>query len=127
MKPITFFPGNSTFDTIFRQTKLTVELFAWPKGGYSINLIQVLILLVLALIVVFVAERLTKGKVGGLAVGVVLTIIGAYVVQAVTTSNKLPDLSIEGVSIISSLVGAIIVGVFYILIRARFSSGKSEK
>lgn len=126
MKPITFFPGNSTFDTIFRQTKLTVELFAWPKGGYSINLIQLIILLVLALIVVFVAERLTKGKVGGLAVGVILTIIGAYVVQAVTSSNKIPDFAIEGVSIVSSLVGAIIVGVFYILIRARFAGGKKE-
>lgn len=124
MKPITFFPGNSTFDTIFRQTKLTVEVFAWPKGGYSINLIQLIILLVLALIVVFVAERLTKGKVGGLAVGVILTIIGAYIIQAVTVG--IPDILIENIRIVSSLLGAIIIGVFYILIRARFSGGKEK-
>lgn len=122
MKPITFFPGNGTFDTIFRQTKLTVEVFGWPKGGYSINLIQLLILLVLALIVIFVAERLTKGKVGGLAIGVILTIIGAYIIQTVTVG--IPDMLIENIRIISSLLGAIIIGVFYILIRARFSSSK---
>lgn len=122
MKPIKFFPGNGTFDTIFRQTKLTVEVFGWPKGGYSINLIQLLILLVLALIVIFVAERLTKGKVGGLAIGVILTIIGAYIIQTVTVG--IPDMLIENIRIISSLLGAIIIGVFYILIRARFSSSK---
>jgi hypothetical protein len=124
VKPITFFPGNATFDTIFRQTKLTVEVFGWPKGGYSINLIQLIILLVLALVVVFVTERLTKGKVGGLAIGVILTIIGAYIIQAVTVG--IPDILVENIRIISSLVGAIIIGVFYILIRARFSSGKEK-
>ncbi len=114
--------GN-ILDLIFHQTKLTVWVFGWPSDGYSINLIQFIILLLLAVIVVFITEKLTKSKVGGLTVGVIITLIGAYIFQSVT--KGVPDFSIEKVRIVSSLVGAIIISVFYTLIRARFS--KSEK
>ena len=122
MKPISLVPTNGILDTIFHKTSMTIQIMGWPAKGYSINLIQFIILLVLALIVVFVTERLTTSKVGGLAVGVIITLIGAYVIQSVTTG--IPDLAIENVRVVSSLIGAIIISVFYTLIRARTSKGK---
>jgi uncharacterized membrane protein YeaQ/YmgE (transglycosylase-associated protein family) len=117
-------PNSGIWGQIFYQTRATLQVFGWPKPAYSINLIQLIILLILAVVVVFVTERLTKNKVGGLAVGVLLTVIGAIIIQEVT--RGLWDFSFEGVRIISSLVGAIIVGVFYVLIRAQFSGNKSK-
>lgn len=125
MKSFDPIPHTGILDLIFYKTQAQLQVFGWPAKGYSINLIQLIIVLALAVIVVFVTERLTRGKVGGLLVGVIITLIGAFVIQAVTTS--IPDFVFEGVRIVSSLVGAIIIGVFYILIRARFSGGKSEK
>jgi uncharacterized membrane protein YeaQ/YmgE (transglycosylase-associated protein family) len=50
---------------------------------------------------------------------VILTVIGAYLVE---TYARIPfDFAFEGVLIVSSLIGAIIVGVFYTLIRGQFS------
>ena len=121
VKPVTFIPKSGILHQIFHQTDMTVQVADWPSGGYSINLIQLLILLALAVIVVYVTEKLTKSKVGGLVAGVVITVIGAYIFQSVT--NKVPDISIEGIRIVSSLIGAIIISVFYTLIRAQFSKG----
>jgi uncharacterized membrane protein YeaQ/YmgE (transglycosylase-associated protein family) len=121
VKPVTFIPTTGILNQIFHQTRMTVQVADWPAGGYSINLIQLLILLALAVIVVYVTEKLTKSKVGGLVAGVIITVIGAYIFQSVT--NKVPDISIEGIRIVSSLIGAIIISVFYTLIRAQFSKG----
>lgn len=117
-----FIPTTGIFNQIFHQTRATVQVLDWPNPAFSINLIQLIILLILAVVVVFVTERLTKNKVGGLGIGVVLTVIGAYLIQSFT--KGIWDFSLEGVRIISSLVGAIIIGVFYILIRAQFSKSK---
>jgi uncharacterized membrane protein YeaQ/YmgE (transglycosylase-associated protein family) len=123
MKSFDPIPRQGILNQIFYQTNANIRIFNWPAGGYSINLIQFIILLILAIIVVFVTEQLTKSKVGGLAVGVIITLIGAAIIQAVTSG--LPDFLFEGVRVVSSLVGAIIISVFYTLIRARFS--KSQK
>ena len=113
-------PSSGILDQIFHKTNMTIQVFGWPAKGYSINLIQLIILLLLAVIVVFVAEKLTRSKVGGLFVGVIITLIGAYIIQAAT--DKIPDLlSIEGVHIVYALIGAIIIAVFYTLIRAQFA------
>lgn len=113
-------PSSGILDQIFHKTDMTIQVFGWPAKGYSINLIQLIILLLLAVIVVFVTEKLTKSKVGGLFVGVIITLIGAYIIQAAT--DKIPDLlSIEGVHIVYALIGAIIIAVFYTLIRAQFA------
>lgn len=119
MKSFDPIPHTGVLDQIFYQTNAHLQLFGWPAQGYSINLIQFIILLVLAVIVVFVTERLTKSKIGGLAVGVIVTLIGAFIIQSVTT--RLPDFAFEGVRVLSSLLGAIIVGVFYVLIRGQFA------
>lgn len=117
-----FIPTTGIFNQIFHQTRASVQILDWPTPAFSINLIQLIILLILAVVVVFVTERLTKNKVGGLGVGVVLTVIGAYLIQYYT--KGIPDFGLEGVRIISSLIGALIIGVFYVLIRAQFSKSK---
>lgn len=115
-------PMNSFFNTIFRQTSLTVKVFNIPAGGYTINLIQLIILLILAIAVNAITERLTSRKVGGLFFATVITIIGVYLINAFVT---LPfDFEIEGIRIIGALIGAIIIAVFYTLIRAQTSSSK---
>jgi uncharacterized membrane protein YeaQ/YmgE (transglycosylase-associated protein family) len=112
-------PHTGILNTIFYQTDLTIRVLDWPANGYHINLIQLIILIVLALVVIFVTERLTGKKPGSLVVGVILTVIGAYLVE---TYARIPfDFAFEGVLIVSSLIGAIIVGVFYTLIRGQFS------
>ncbi|HEX9038129.1 MAG TPA: hypothetical protein VF808_14185 [Ktedonobacterales bacterium] len=121
MKSFDPIPHSGILDLIFYQTRAQFQVLGWPSKGYAINLIQLIILLILAVVVVWVTERLTKSKVGGLVAGVILTLIGAYIIQSVTTS--IPDFVFEGVRVVSSLVGAIIIGVFYTLIRARLSGG----
>ncbi len=112
-------PHTGILNTIFYQTDLTIQVLDWPANGYHINLIQLIILIVLALVVIFVTERLTSKKPGSLVTGVILTVIGAYLVE---TYARIPfDFAFEGVLIVSSLLGAIIVGVFYTLIRGQFS------
>jgi len=118
--PDYFFPMNSFFNTVFRQTSMTVKVFDIPSGGYTINLIQLIILLILAIAVNAITERLTSRKVGGLFLATVITIIGVYLINAFVT---LPfDFAIEGIRIIGALIGAIIIAVFYTLLRARTSS-----
>jgi uncharacterized membrane protein YeaQ/YmgE (transglycosylase-associated protein family) len=112
-------PHTGILNTVFYQTDMTIQVLDWPVNGYHINLIQLIILIVLALVVIFVTERLTSKKPGSLVTGVILTVIGAYLVE---TFARIPfDFAFEGVLIVSSLLGAIIVGVFYTLIRGQFS------
>jgi uncharacterized membrane protein YeaQ/YmgE (transglycosylase-associated protein family) len=112
-------PHTGILNTVFYQTDMTIQVLDWPVNGYHINLIQLIILIVLALVVIFVTERLTSKKPGSLVTGVILTVIGAYLVE---TYARIPfDFAFEGVLIVSSLLGAIIVGVFYTLIRGQFS------
>jgi hypothetical protein len=117
-------PHTGIFNQIFYLTNARLLILDWPKGGYTINLIQFIVLLVLAIVVVYVTELLTKNKLGGLAIGVILTLLGAFLMQSLTRS--IPDFMFEGVRIISSLLGALIVGVFYVLIRAQFAKSGSS-
>lgn len=112
-------PHTGIFNQIFYLTNAHLVIMDWPQGGYTINLIQFIVLLVLAMVVVYVTELLTKNKVGGLAVGVIVTLLGAFVMQSLTRS--IPDFMFEGVRVMSSLLGALIVGVFYVLIRGQFA------
>ncbi len=118
-----FIPNSGPLDTIFHQTWLAVNVLGQPGGsGYRITLIGLLIVLVIAVAVNGITERLTSKKVGGIFAGVVLTIIGSYLFAAYV---KLPfDFALENVRIIAALLGAIVVGVFYNLIRAQFKGGK---
>ena len=117
-------PHTGILNDIFYLTNLRIQVLGWPAGGYYINLIQLIILVALAVVVNFVIEFLTKKKPGGLVTGVLLTVIGAYIVQAVAKVSF--DFVFEGVRILASLVGAIVVGVFYTLIRAQFSGANKK-
>lgn len=122
MKSFDPIPHSGVLGQFFYQTTAQLRLFGWPAQGYSINLIQFIVLLALAIVVVFVIERLTKNKIGGLAAGVIVTLIGAFIIQ--TETRSMPDFLFEGVRVVSSLVGAIIIGVFYVLLRAQFARSK---
>lgn len=111
-------PG-SIFDLIFHQTTLTIKVLGFPPEGYSINLIGLLILIILAIAVNAIAERLTSKKVGGLFAAVLITIIGSYLCSAYV---KLPfDFAVENVRIIAAFIGATIIAVFYVLIKGQVS------
>ena len=121
--PDYFLPMNSFFNALFRETSLTVKIFGYPAGGYTLNLIQLIILVILAVAVNAITERLTSRRVGGLFAATIITIIGIYIIEAFVT---LPfDFAIEGIRVIAALIGAIIIAVFYTLLRARTSSSKS--
>lgn len=122
MKSFDPIPHSGVIGRFFYETTAQLRLFGWPAQGYSINLIQFIVLLALAIVVVFVIERLTKNKIGGLAAGVIVTLIGAFIIQ--TETRSMPDFLFEGVRVVSSLVGAIIIGVFYVLLRAQFARSK---
>ena len=112
--PIT--PG-SFFDLLFHQTGITIQIFGALKPPFSINLIQLIIFIFLAIAVNGVTERLTSKKVGGLFTAVVVTIIGAAIFSAYVL---LPfEFILEGVRIFAALFGAIIIAVFYSLIRGQ--------
>jgi hypothetical protein len=109
--------------TIFIDSWLAISLFGQPPGGFRLTLIDLIILVLIAVIVTFVAEQLTGKKVGSLFVGTIITLLGIWVI---ITFVRLPagwNFSIEDVPILEALLGAIIIAVFYTLIRTRFGGG----
>ena len=119
---ITFIPKSGIFDQIFHQTWIRVSVLGAPNGGYRITLIGLIIITLLALLVNAVTERLTSAKPGGLFVAIIITIIGA--ILAASFVNLPIDFAIEGVRIIAALLGAIVIAVFYTLIRGQFKGKK---
>lgn len=118
---LNFIPNSGFLDLLFHQTNLTLQVLGLLHPPFYINLIQLIIILIIAVAVNAIAERLTSKKMGGLGVAVFITLIGSYVA---TQFILLPfDFALEGVRIIAALIGAIVIGVFYTLIRAQFSSG----
>jgi uncharacterized membrane protein YeaQ/YmgE (transglycosylase-associated protein family) len=115
-----FIPRNGGFlDTLFHKTALTLTILGFPHGGYTLTLIGLLIIGVLAFAVNGITERLTGRKVGSLATAVLVTIIGSAIAAAYVL---LPfDFALEGVRIIAALLGAIVIAVFYSLLRGQSS------
>jgi hypothetical protein len=112
---INFIPNSGILDDIFHKTWLAVSIAGFPANGYKLTLIGLIIIMIIAIAANGVTERLTGKKVGGMLVAVLITILGSYLFQAYV---KLPfDFSIEGVAIIAALLGAIVIAVFYTLIR----------
>ena len=94
-------PGlhDGILKTIFVDTWISLSLFGQPAGGFKLTLIDLIILAILA-----------------------------FALNAIAEFVRLPaplDFAIEDVAIIAALIGSIIIGVFYVLIRARTSSKKS--
>jgi uncharacterized membrane protein YeaQ/YmgE (transglycosylase-associated protein family) len=122
IKSYNFIPDSGFLDQLFHQTWLAISIFGNPANGYKLTLIGLLITLVIALTANFVTEKLTSKKVGSLFVATVVTILGSWLFQ---TYVLLPfDFALEGVRIIAALLGAIVVAVFYVLIRGTVQKGK---
>jgi len=113
------FIHEGVLKTIFIDTWLRISLLGQPAGGFLLTLIDLIILAIIALAVNGITEWLTSKKIGSLLGGVIITIIGALLMVAFV---KLPfDFRLEDIPLVAALIGSIIVGVFYTLIRARMS------
>jgi uncharacterized MnhB-related membrane protein len=108
--------------TIFIDTWVSLSLFGQPAGGFTLTLIDLVIVGVLAFAVTAITEWLTGRKIGNLFAGMLVTILGALLVLMFVRLPAPLDFAIEDVAVIAALIGAIIVGVFYALLRARTSS-----
>jgi uncharacterized membrane protein YeaQ/YmgE (transglycosylase-associated protein family) len=115
-------PSSGPMNQIFHQTWLEVSVLGAPHGGYRITLSGLIIVFIIAFAANAITERLTSSKAGGLLVATVITILGSILTAAFV---KLPfDFAIEGVRIIAALLGAVVIAVFYTLIRNQFKSKK---
>jgi uncharacterized membrane protein YeaQ/YmgE (transglycosylase-associated protein family) len=116
---LTFIPTSGPLDQLFHQTWLAFAIFGMPSGGYKLNLIQWIIILIIAIAANAITERLAGRKAGGLLLATLITVLGAAIVQAYV---KLPfDFALEGVRIIAALLGAVVIAVFYTLILGQVS------
>jgi uncharacterized membrane protein YeaQ/YmgE (transglycosylase-associated protein family) len=116
-------PKGSFFDLVFHQTYFSVQILGLLNPPLTLNLIGLIIIVLIAFAANAVTERLTSKKAGGLFTAVLITLIGSYIFAAFV---KFPfDFALEGVRIIAALLGAIIIAVFYTLIRGQ-TSGKSK-
>ncbi len=117
-----FIPKTGILDQIFHQTWLAISVFGFPTGGYRITLIGLIIVLIIAIAANAITERLTSKKVGGLFAAVVITLLGSWLFSAYVL---LPfDFALEGVRIVAALLGAVVVAVFYTLLRGQVSGKK---
>jgi uncharacterized membrane protein YeaQ/YmgE (transglycosylase-associated protein family) len=108
-------PKGSFFDLVFHQTFFSLQILGMLNPPFSINLIGLIIIILIAFAANAVTERLTSNKAGGLFTAVLITLIGSYLFAAFV---RFPfDFELEGVRIIAALLGAIIIAVFYTLIR----------
>ncbi len=110
--------------TIFIDTWLQFALFGQPPGGFRLTLIDILILVLIAYLVSFISEKLTEKKLGSTFQATVITLIGEFIIVAFTHLPAGMDFAIEDVEIIPAILGAVIVAVFYTLIRAQLQKGK---
>jgi uncharacterized membrane protein YeaQ/YmgE (transglycosylase-associated protein family) len=116
-------PKGSFFDLLFHQTYFSLQLLGMLNPPFQINLIGLIIIVLIAFAANAVTERLTSAKAGGLFTAVLITLIGSYLFAAFV---RFPfDFAVEGVRIIAALLGAIIIAVFYSLIRKQGSSKKA--
>ena len=108
--------------TIFIDTWVSLSLLGQPAGGFKLTLIDLIIVALLAFAVTAITEWLTSQRLGKLFIGMVVTIIGALLVVMFVRLPAPLDFQIEDVPIVAALIGALIVGVFYVLLRARTAS-----
>lgn len=118
---IPIIPNSGILDLLFHQTWISFKILGWPEGDpITINLIQLIIFVIIALAALAVTERLTGSKPGGMVAGLIITVIGTWIITHFVFLPGGLGFSIEGVPIIAALLGAIVVAVFYVLIRKQF-------
>lgn len=113
---LNFIPSTGVLDTIFHKTVFTIQIAGFPKTPYRLTLIGLIIIMIIAIAANGITERLTSKKVG-LMTAVLITILGSALFAAYV---NLPfDFSLEGVRIVAALLGAIVIAVFYTLLRGK--------
>jgi uncharacterized membrane protein YeaQ/YmgE (transglycosylase-associated protein family) len=113
--------------TIFIDSWLTFSLLGQPPNGFKLTLIDIIILVLIAYLVSAISERLTGKKLGGTFQATVITLLGTFIILAFARLPAGLDFSIEDIQLIPALLGAILIAVFYTLIRAQFQQGKKGK
>ena len=132
---IQIIPDSGILDTIFHKTWLAIDLFGVPNactpydckgcGGYAITLIGLIIVVIIAAAATAITKRLTGAKPGGLLAGILITLLGAFLFQAYVS---LPfEVILESVHLIAAFVGAIVVAVFYVLLRNQVKGTSKSK
>ena len=117
-------PSGSPWDQIFRETWINLNIFGlFGADGFRINLAGLIIILIVGLAATAITERLVGEKPGkNLLATVLLTLFGAYVFAG---SVHLPfETKVESVPLIAALLGAIVFGVFYVLIKKQVAPSK---
>lgn len=120
--PVNIIPNSGILDLIFHKTWIAISILGIPPNGYKLTLIGLIIILIIAIAAAGVTERLTGSKPGGMLATVLITLFGAWLFSAYVL---LPfDVSLEGVRLIAAFLGAVVVAVFYVLIRNQFKGKK---
>jgi hypothetical protein len=116
---LNFIPTSGPLDLVFHQSWLAFSVLGMPAGGYRLNFIDLIILLIIAIAANGITERLAGRKAGGLLLATLITVLGSALVQAYVT---LPfDFALEGVRIVAALLGAVVIAVFYVLLLGQVS------
>ncbi len=116
---LTFIPTSGPLDLVFHQSWRAFSVLGMPAGGYKLNFIDLIILLIIAITANGITERLAGRKAGGLLLATLITVLGSALVQAYVT---LPfDFALEGVRIVAALLGAVVIAVFYVLLLGQVS------
>jgi hypothetical protein len=114
LRNLNFIPTDGGFfDLLFHKTAPDDRGVWAAKPPFSINLIQLLIVLFLAFAINGATERLT-GRQVGMRTAVLVTLIGSWLFS--TYVKLLFDFVIEGVRSVAAILGALIIAVFYTLI-----------
>jgi uncharacterized membrane protein YeaQ/YmgE (transglycosylase-associated protein family) len=116
---LTFIPTSGPLDAIFHKSWLAISVLGAPTGGYKLTFIALIIVVIIALGVNAITEQLTGRKAGGLLLATLITVLGAALVQAYVLLGF--DFALEGVRVIAALLGAVVIAVFYNLLRGQGS------
>jgi uncharacterized membrane protein YeaQ/YmgE (transglycosylase-associated protein family) len=122
---VNLIPTTGFLDLLFHKTYIIINILGFfSNGGYKVTLAGLIVLLVVALAAAAVAERLAGSKPGkSLVTPVLLALLGSYIF---TLYVKLPfDVVIETIPIVAALLGAIVFGVFYVLISKQAAPKKA--
>ena len=124
---IKLIPDTGILDQIFHQTFLRVSIGGFPEGeGYKVTLAGLIVLALVGLLAAAITGRLSGEKPGKNLVG--STLVAFFGAFLFVTFVRLPfeDISVESVGLISSLLGAVIFGVFYVLFRRQAQSRQKK-
>lgn len=129
---IQIIPDSGILDTIFHKTWLAINIFGIPNdctpagakgcGGYAITLIGLIIIAIIAAAATAIAERLTGAKPGGFLAGILITLFGSFLFSVYV--NLPIEIALENVHLIAAFLGAVIVAVFYVLLRNQVKGTK---